>query len=66
MSLSAISSGPTLGIFTMGVLLPWINARVCVGKQLNLELKASSRNFWLLLTLGDSWLMTQKQNKNTR
>ncbi|XP_014479507.1 PREDICTED: sodium-coupled monocarboxylate transporter 1-like [Dinoponera quadriceps] len=27
MSLSAITSGPTLAIFTMGVLLPWINAR---------------------------------------
>ncbi|XP_032680884.1 sodium-coupled monocarboxylate transporter 1-like [Odontomachus brunneus] len=26
-SLSAISTGPTLGIFSMGVLLPWINAR---------------------------------------
>lgn len=28
MSLSSITSGPTLGIFSMGVLLPWINAKV--------------------------------------
>ncbi|XP_066591503.1 sodium-coupled monocarboxylate transporter 1-like isoform X2 [Prorops nasuta] len=26
-SLSAITSGPTLGIFSMGILLPWVNAR---------------------------------------
>ncbi|XP_058800852.1 sodium-coupled monocarboxylate transporter 1 isoform X1 [Phymastichus coffea] len=26
MSLSAITSGPSLGVFAMGVLLPWINA----------------------------------------
>lgn len=28
MSLSAITSGPSLGIFSMGVLVPWINANV--------------------------------------
>ncbi|XP_019874461.2 sodium-coupled monocarboxylate transporter 1-like isoform X2 [Aethina tumida] len=27
MSFGAISSGPSLGIFTMGVLLPWVNAK---------------------------------------
>ncbi|XP_044753033.1 sodium-coupled monocarboxylate transporter 1-like isoform X2 [Coccinella septempunctata] len=26
MSLNAIASGPSLGIFTMGILLPWVNA----------------------------------------
>lgn len=28
LSISAITSGPALGIFTMGVLLPWVNAKV--------------------------------------
>ncbi|XP_045470959.1 sodium-coupled monocarboxylate transporter 1-like isoform X2 [Harmonia axyridis] len=27
MSLNAIASGPSLGIFTMGILLPWVNAK---------------------------------------
>jgi sodium-coupled monocarboxylate transporter 8/12 len=30
MSLGAITSGPSLGIFSMGILLPWINANVRV------------------------------------
>lgn len=28
MSLEAITNGPLLGIFTLGILLPWINANV--------------------------------------
>lgn len=28
MSIGAIASGPSLGIFTMGMLIPFINARV--------------------------------------
>lgn len=28
MSLEAITNGPLLGIFTIGILLPWINATV--------------------------------------
>lgn len=28
MSLEAITNGPLLGIFTMGILLPWINGNV--------------------------------------
>ena len=28
MSLSSITSGPTLGIFSMGLLIPWVNAKV--------------------------------------
>ncbi|XP_033222969.1 sodium-coupled monocarboxylate transporter 1-like [Belonocnema kinseyi] len=27
MSLSSITSGPTLGIFSMGILIPWVNAK---------------------------------------
>lgn len=29
MSLEAITNGPLLGIFTMGIFLPWINGNVC-------------------------------------
>lgn len=29
MSLEAITNGPLLGIFTIGIFLPWIKARVC-------------------------------------
>lgn len=28
MSLGSIGSGPSLGLFTMGILLPWVNAKV--------------------------------------
>lgn len=28
MSLEAITNGPLLGIFTIGILMPWINATV--------------------------------------
>lgn len=28
MSIGAIASGPALGIFTMGILLPWVNSKV--------------------------------------
>lgn len=30
MSLEAITNGPLLGIFTIGILLPWIGAKVCL------------------------------------
>ncbi|XP_060517848.1 sodium-coupled monocarboxylate transporter 1-like [Cylas formicarius] len=29
-SISAISNGPALGIFTMGMMIPWINAQGCL------------------------------------
>lgn len=29
MSLEAITNGPLLGIFTMGIFLPWIKSKVC-------------------------------------
>lgn len=28
MSIGAIASGPSLALFTMGMLIPWINAKV--------------------------------------
>lgn len=54
MSLSAIASGPTLGIFSMGVLLPWINARVSSDKNLKLKgmlkwITNSNEKIWRLL-----------------
>lgn len=30
MSLEAITNGPLLGIFTIGIFLPWISATVCI------------------------------------
>lgn len=44
MSLSAFASGPTLGIFTMGVLLPWINAKVYVSEQAKFKAPGFLRN----------------------
>lgn len=35
MSLEAITNGPLLGIFTIGILLPWINGNVSVKKKID-------------------------------
>lgn len=35
MSLEAITNGPLFGIFTMGLLMPWISSNVSFGKSIN-------------------------------
>lgn len=40
MSLGAIANGPLLGIFTIGVLIPWINGTVSSLYSIYIELKS--------------------------
>lgn len=35
MSVGPIANGPSLALFSMGILLPWINAQVCIVLTIN-------------------------------
>lgn len=48
MSLGAVSQGPLLGIFTMGVLIPWIHGTVSNKSKKNIHIRINYTEFLLL------------------
>lgn len=59
MSIGAIANGPSLGLSTMGILLPWVNANVsfiqkAVGEGDFLDILDSSIDYVLLSFINTS------------